>query len=150
MTDDWREITADWQGGTGFVGKNSSGIALQMGKVSDQPGASPMEMLLISLAGCTGMDVASILEKGQQDLRGFQLAVRGKRRDEHPRIYTEIEIEYRLWGDLDPKAVERAINLSKEKYCSVSAMLASAAKIHARFTIHPVDDFETVNISINS
>jgi putative redox protein len=140
MTDDWREIVAEWQGGLAFQGKNPAGAVVQMGSLGGTPGASPMEMVLIGLAGCTGMDVVSILEKKQQDVRGLQIVVRGKRAETHPRVYTEIELEYRVWGDVDAVAVERAIALSEEKYCSVSAMLARAAKIITRYSILPVEE----------
>lgn len=139
MGDDWREVSADWQGGLGFIGLNRSGGTAQMGMVDGKPGVSPMELLLLSLAGCTGMDVASILEKMRQKLVNFKITVRGKRAEEHPKIFTEIEVLYELWGDnLDPKAVENAIELSEFKYCSVSAMLGAAASIHTRYLIHPV------------
>ena len=138
MSDDWREVSAEWQGELGFIGANQTGGTVQMGSVAGKPGASPMELLLLSLAGCTGMDVASILVKMRQNLVDMKISVRGKRAEDHPKIYTEIEVLFDLWGDLDPKAVENAIELSEYKYCSVSAMLNSVAQIHTRFTIHPV------------
>lgn len=140
MTDNWREIVAEWQGGLAFQGKNPAGAVVQMGSLDGTPGVSPMEMILIGLAGCTGMDVVSILEKKQQDVRGLQIVVRGKRAETHPRVYTEIEVEYRVRGDVDAVAVERAIALSEEKYCSVSAMLARAVKISTRYSILPVEE----------
>lgn len=140
MTDNWREIVAEWQGGLAFQGKNPAGAVVQMGSLDGTPGVSPMEMILIGLAGCTGMDVVSILEKKQQDVRGLQIVVRGNRAETHPRVYTEIEVEYRVRGDVDAVAVERAIALSEEKYCSVSAMLARAVKISTRYSILPVEE----------
>jgi putative redox protein len=95
-----------------------------------------MELLLISLGGCTGADVVGILEKKRQQVTGYEIEVRGNRRDEHPRIYTEIEVVHRLRGHgLDPKAVAHAIELSESKYCSVSAMLGAAATITTRYEI---------------
>lgn len=139
MEGDWREVSADWQGELGFIGNNLSGGQVQMGKVGEQPGVSPMEMLLLGVAGCTGMDVASMLPKMRQKLTGLRITVRGKRAENHPKIFTEIEILYELWGDeLNPKSVEDAIALSEEKYCSASAMLRAAAAIRSSFVIYPV------------
>jgi putative redox protein len=139
MAEDWREVVADWQGELGFIGRNPSGGSVQMGVVQGNPGVSPMEMLLLGVAGCTGMDVASILTKMRQNLIDLRVTVRGKRAEEHPRVYTEIEVLYELWGDeLDPKMVSNAIELSEIKYCSASAMLKAAAKLQSSYLIHPV------------
>jgi putative redox protein len=139
MDQEWKEITAYWQGEQGFIGENSKGITVQMGLVQSQPGISPMELLLIGVAGCTGMDVASMLSKMRQQLTDFRITVRGLRAEQHPRIFTEIEVLYELWGrDLSVKSVEDAIALSEEKYCSVGAMLRASAKIRSSYFIHPV------------
>ena len=139
MGDDWRAVIAEWKGELGFIGKNLSGGHVQMGMVNGEPGVSPMEMLLLGVAGCTGMDIASLLPKMRQKVTDLKISVRGKRALDHPRIFTEIEILYELWGDdLDSKLVENAIQLSENKYCSASAMLAKAAEIHTRTIIHPV------------
>lgn len=138
MTDVWREVAAEWQGELGFTGNSPSGGQVQMGVVDGKPGVTPMEMLLLGVAGCTGMDVASILTKMRQKLTGLKISVRGKRFDEHPKIFTEIEVLYELWGeDLDPKAVENAIELSEVKYCSASAMLRAAAQLRSSYRIYP-------------
>jgi putative redox protein len=103
-----------------------------------------MEMLLLGLAGCTGMDVVSILKKKRQDLQAFKIRVRGKRAEQHPRVYTLIEVTYLLWGEnLDAKAVERAIELSEKKYCSASAMLNAVAEIRSSYEIYAPE--ETIN-----
>lgn len=137
--EEWREVTAKWVvGGSGFIGTNESGGTVQIGTINDQPGIGPMEMLLLGVAGCTGMDIVSILEKERQNLTGLQVIVAGKKREEFPRIYTNIEILYKIWGDnISIKSVERAIKLSEEKYCSASAMLAEAAEITSRYEIIP-------------
>ncbi len=99
-------------------------------------GASPMELLMIGLAGCTAMDVVSILRKKRQNLTGFEIRIHGDRATEHPKVFTDFELEYIVRGvDIDPSAVERAILLSVENYCSVHAMLEKAAHIRTRFTI---------------
>ncbi len=136
MTEDWREVSAEWQGELSFTGKNAKGGTVQMGTTGGEPGVSPMELLLLSLAGCSGMDVVSILTKKRQPPHDFQVRVRGKRAPRHPKLYTEIEVEYLIWGEgIEPKSVEQAIMLSKEIYCSVSAMLAASAKICTSYRI---------------
>jgi putative redox protein len=134
--DDWREIIVDWQGEGAFIGQNRSGGKVQMGKIDEQPGLSPMELVLAALGGCTGVDVASILEKKRQPLQELQIQVRGKRSETYPRKYTEIEVKYLLWGEgFDEEAVRQAIALSEEKYCSVSAMLKSSVKIEFSYQL---------------
>jgi len=146
VSDSWKEIVAEWQGEGGFTGRNMSGGMVQMGSIGDQPGVSPMELILVGLAGCTGMDVVDILRKKREPLKALQVKVRGKRADDYPKIYTEIEITYLIWGDgVDPKSVERAIQLSEEKYCSVSAMLSSVADIRSTYQI-----FETGTTDVNT
>lgn len=141
MEDNWKEVIADWQGGMGFIGRNPSGGVVQIGSVNGQPGIGPMEMLLLGLAGCTGMDIVSILEKKRQDLQDMQIRVRGKRAETHPKIYTEIEVIYHLYGKgIDPGAVEHAIELSEEKYCSAGAMLGAVAKITSSYIIHEKEE----------
>jgi putative redox protein len=132
----WREVEAVWQGGTTFIGHNPSGGSVQMGSLQDKPGISPMELLLAGIAGCTGMDVANILEKKRQPIESMKIRVRGKLVEQYPRIFDEIEIEYLIWGNgIDPAAVEQAIHLSEEKYCSVSAMLRAVADIRWSYKI---------------
>lgn len=136
IAEDWREAVAIWGGKEAFTGMNKAGVSLQMGGKSAGDVFSPMELLLVGLAGCTGMDVASILEKKRQNLQEFRVEVRGKRADQPPRVYTQIRVEYLLWGeDLDPVAVERAIELSEEKYCSASIMLGATAEISSTYRI---------------
>ena len=99
-------------------------------------GSSPMELMLISIAACTAMDVISILKKRRAKLSDLELEVDGNRRDEHPRIYTDIHIKYLLTGkDLKKKDVERAITLSGEKYCSAIGMVKNTATISSEYEI---------------
>ena len=136
MTEEWREIEAEWQGGGTFIGHNASGGTVQMGKLNNHPGVSPMELILVGLAGCTGVDIVDILEKKRQPLKAFKVKVRGKKAEDFPKIYKEIEITYQIWGDgIDPDAVERAIQLSEEKYCSVSAMLRATVDISSSYQL---------------
>lgn len=141
MNEDWREVTAEWLGGYAFQGLNEAGGSIQIGSLEDKPGVSPMELLLLGVAGCTGVDVVSILTKKRKDLKGIKVSVRGKRADQHPKVWNEIEVTYHLWGeDLDVKSVEQAIQLSEEKYCSASAMLSASAKMRSSFVIHSGDE----------
>ena len=145
MADTWREIEAEWQGEGAFIGRNSQGGMVQMGKMGDRPGVSPMELLLVGLAGCTGYDVVDILLKKRESLKAVKVKVRAKRAEDYPQIYTEIEITYLFWGKgIKPASVERAIQLSEEKYCSVSAMLKSVAEIRCTYQIidsdHPDEE----------
>ena len=132
MDNPWREVIAEWKGETSFIGRNPVGGTVQMGKIDDRPGISPMELLLAGLAGCTGMDIASILTKQRQPFVDLRVQVRGKRASDYPMVFTEMEVTYLLWGEgLDPKAVERAIQLSEKKYCSVGIMLGKVASIRS-------------------
>ncbi len=120
--------------GMQFVGSADSGHAVVMDALSsvggNNTGSRPMELLLIALGGCTGMDVISILRKKKQNVSRLELNVTGEQAEDHPRMYTTIHIEYVLTGkDISDKAVKRAVELSLEKYCSVGATLDKAAKI---------------------
>lgn len=136
MDNSWREVVAHWEGETSFIGRNPIGGTVQMGKIGDKPGISPMELLLAGLAGCTGVDIASILSKQRQPITDLKIKARGKQAAEYPMVFTQLEVTYLIWGEgIDPQAVERAIQLSKEKYCSVGLMLAKAAPIHTSYRI---------------
>ncbi len=133
------KMTATWTGGMRFVHKSASGHAVVTDAPAEHGGlgtaASPMELLLLGLIGCTGVDVASILERMKQPLEGLEVSAEAERAEEHPKVYTKIHIIYTLTGDLDPKKVERAINLSETKYCSASAMLGKTAEITNEYRI---------------
>lgn len=103
-------------------------------------GARPKELLLLALAGCTGSDVASILGKMRIPLKKFQVDVEAEISDDHPKVYTRIEVIYRFWGeDLDRSKLEHAIELSETRYCGVSAMLRPAVALSSRCEINPED-----------
>ncbi|MFQ6084195.1 MAG: OsmC family protein [Candidatus Aminicenantia bacterium] len=126
-------------GGMQFVGTSNSNhsVVLDSDFEGEIPaGNKPMELVLISLGGCTGMDVISIMRKKRQEVTCFAIEVTGKRVDDHPRVFKEINIKYIFKGNnLSPQAIERAIQLSQEKYCSVSAMLKSTAQITTTYEI---------------
>jgi putative redox protein len=94
-------------------------------------GNSPMELVLIALCGCTGYDVVSILQKKREPFTSLEVHAQAERATNPPSVYTEIKLIYRVGGKVSRKAVEDAVRLSKEKYCSVSAMLEKTAKITA-------------------
>ncbi len=92
----------------------------------------------MALAGCTSSDVVPILKKKRVPLQRYEITVKGIEREEHPRIFTEIQVEYVFYGDgIDPADVERAIELSTTKYCSVSAILSASAPIKHTYRIEP-------------
>lgn len=131
-----KEISAFWKGGLGFEAVNAQGVSVRMDPPSGEAYLSPMELVLIALAGCTGMDTADILRKKRQSLESMEIHVRGTRAEDHPKVYTGIEVEYVFSGaDLSPQAIERAIELSTEKYCSVGAMLAPSVPIRTSYRI---------------
>ncbi|MBN1284928.1 MAG: OsmC family protein [Anaerolineae bacterium] len=137
------EAGAVWQGNMKFEGSAGSGFSLAMDAAPEAGGENggfrPMELLLVGLAGCTAMDVLSILKKKRQDVTGFEVKVKGGRADDHPKVYTDIEIEYIVAGrGVDPKAVERAIELSETRYCGAQATLKHTADIRMSYTIHEV------------
>lgn len=129
-----------WQGGLKFIATADSQHEIILDTDpsvggSDQ-GTRPMELILEGLAGCTAMDVISILRKKRQNVTGFQIRIHGDRADSHPKVFTDFELEYIVRGvGIDPQAVERAIQLSVENYCSVHAMLEKAAHITTKYTI---------------
>ena len=136
MSSDWFEVVADWKGDLTFDGKNDLDNHVQMGSKQNEENISPMELLLLGLAGCTGYDVVSILKKKRQELVDFQVKVRGIRDDDYPMVYTNIEVEYLFWGkELSEKAVIQAIELSETKYCSASVMLGKTAEIKSSYKI---------------
>lgn len=138
MSTSMKLVEVDWNGELSFVGKNSKGSTVFLGDASSPKGISPMELLLIGLAGCTAMDVVSILDKKRIRLNGFKVSVLGYRSEEHPRVYKQIEVTYLLWGNnLRNQDVELAIRLSEERYCSASAMLGKTASIKSNYQINP-------------
>ncbi|KLU58933.1 hypothetical protein CEB3_c49520 [Peptococcaceae bacterium CEB3] len=101
-------------------------------------GASPMEMVLMATAGCSGMDVVSILGKMRIKYTRFEVAVHGDRAAEHPRVFTDVELVYKFWGDgLAQDKLERAVTLSLNKYCSVANMIDKAANLTYRIEVNP-------------
>jgi putative redox protein len=99
-------------------------------------GARPLELMLLSLAGCTAMDVISILRKKRQEVTAFEVKTHAERADTHPKVFTAVSVTYLITGhNIDPKAVERAIELSETSYCPAQAMLAKAVPISHTYEI---------------
>jgi putative redox protein len=130
-------VSVEWVGeGLRFGGTTAHG-RVDMASGLDAPGhgVTPMELLALALASCTAMDVASILVKMRQPLEGFRVEVQGERADEHPKRFTSLEVVYHLKGDVDEKKVQRAIELSEARYCSVAATLRPALPIASRYVL---------------
>jgi putative redox protein len=126
--------------GMQFEGTASSGHTLTMdaddASGGQNKGFRPMELLLVGFGGCTGMDVISILRKKRQNIAGLEMNVKGERAETHPHVYTDVHIEYVVKGKgVESQAVERAISLTLEKYCSVGATLAKTGRITSSYRI---------------
>ena len=103
-------------------------------------GFRPMELMALSLAGCTAMDVLSILQKKRQDIVDFEVRVHTEKADDYPRVWTTAVVEYVITGrNIEPKAVERAMELSRKTYCPAQNMLNKAVEIELKYTIHEVE-----------
>jgi putative redox protein len=122
------EATAIWTDKERFLGLASSGHGIVVDG-DKKTGNSPMELVLIGLCGCTGYDVASILGKKREPFTSLEVRAEAERAATPPSVYTEIRLVYRVGGKVSHKAVEDAVRLSEEKYCSVAAMLHKTAKI---------------------
>jgi putative redox protein len=125
-----------WTGAEEFDALMPSGNTIHFdGDAKSNHGPSMMETLLGALGACTAVDVVSIIQKKRQKLVGLEILMNGKRAPEPPRVWTAIEMVYRITGEVEEKAARDAIELSKNKYCSVSAMLEKTAKITYRIEI---------------
>ena len=118
------EARLKWTEGTQFVARAGLGPAVVIDSHDGGSGPSPMDMVLMGVAGCTAYDVVLIMQKKRANLTGFEVNITGERADTYPRRYTDVHIEYVLHGtNISTKAVEQAIRLSEEKYCSATASL---------------------------
>ncbi len=134
--------------GMHFVGKREGfRLDLDAEKHTGGVGAGPQphRLLLLALAGCTAMDVLSILRKKRQQVSGLTVVVQGSRAEQHPKVYTHIDVLYRVRGNaLDPQAVERAIELSNTRYCPVIGMLGNVAEVTTRSDIEEEVELQPV------
>ena len=125
--------------GERFSVRFESGAQVPVDDTSTPEAASPVQMVLVALGGCSAIDVLQILRKKRQVVLGYEVVVEGERRTEHPRIFTRIDMLHRVRGrNLNPTAIADAIRLSDTKYCSVHAMLEGKAHITSRFEVIPV------------
>jgi putative redox protein len=134
------EAKVTWKGKMAFDGVGGSGKVVPLdsdvASGGDDRGARPMELLAIGLAGCTAMDVISILKKKQQDVTAFEVKVHADRAEEYPQKFTHITLEYVVSGHhVEQAAVARAVELSETKYCSAYASLRPGAEIDTKITV---------------
>ncbi|MEJ2010819.1 MAG: OsmC family protein [Anaerolineales bacterium] len=134
-----------WNGRMSFTGSAETGFELPIDSDpsvgGDDSGFRPMELIAIGLAGCTALDVISILKKKRQDVREFSVEVSTDRAEEHPKVFTKARILYRVTGkDIDEAAVARAVELSETKYCPAQAMLNEVMPIDHSWEIVPIEE----------
>ena len=130
-----------WQDGLTFSGTADSGFTVALGADPKVGGANdgfrPMELMAVSLAGCTAMDVISILRKKRQEVTAFEVGVRAERASEHPKVFTSAVIHYEVTGHgIQESAVRRAIGLSKQAYCPAQSMLAKVMPMKLDYQIY--------------
>lgn len=134
------QVKVEWKGKMSFVGSADSGFNIDLGASpevgGDNDGFRPIELMAISLGGCTGMDVISILKKKRQNVTDFEVRVDADRASEHPKVITGAIIDYIVTGrSVEEEAVVRAIQLSSEQYCPANAMLSQVFPIKLRYQI---------------
>ncbi len=126
--------------GVSFAAKADTGHWVAMDGPAEHGGSesasTPLELFLMGLAGCSGLDVVSILSRMRVELKDFRMEVKAPRTDEHPKVFTRIEIVYHLYGEVTEAQAEKAVKLSQDKYCSASAMLKPGVPIEHQIVIH--------------
>jgi putative redox protein len=125
----------DWQGKMKFFG-GPEGFSVPLDTtppIGDNSGMSPKQMLLVSICGCTAMDVVALLKKYKQPLETLSVEAEADTTDDHPRIFREVHVRYTLTGEVDVERVRSAVDLSMNQYCGVTAMIAKASPV--RFTV---------------
>jgi putative redox protein len=130
-------LTLQWVKDLQFVAEDDKGhgIVVESKKDGTAAGFTPMQLILVAAAGCMAMDVVSILQKKKLDLKGLRVLMDGQRAEEHPKRFTEMNFVYEVRGDIPKQAVDEAIKLSEEKYCSVSATIKNGAKMNIESTV---------------
>ena len=133
--------TITWVEGMQFVARGDTGHAVLLDAAEEVGGsnsaARPMELLLMGLMGCTAMDVVSVLKKKRQPLTQFKIFASAERASEHPQYYTKIHLEYVAYGEVNPAALERAVQLSQEKYCGAIATVRGKTEVTSSFRVEP-------------
>ena len=123
------EAKTVWTDKDRFVGEASSGHAVVLDTGEVKTASTPIELVLIGLCGCTASDVVGVLRRKREPFTGLEVAAQAERAADHPKVFTQIKLVYRVRGKVSHKSMEDAVRLTKEKYCSVSAMLEKTAKI---------------------
>jgi putative redox protein len=123
------EASVNWTDNERYVGSATSRHSIVMDTAKEKTANSPMELVLLALCGCTASDVVGILRKKREKFVGLEVRAAAERADGYPAVYTAIQLTYIVRGEVAKKSMEDAVKLSKEKYCSVSAMLEKSAKI---------------------
>ena len=134
------QATVTWDHGLSFEGTANSGFKVNLGGSpavgGNDDGFRPMELIAIGLAGCTAMDVISILTKMRQEVTAFEVSAEADRADKHPKVFTAIRIHYTITGhNINPRMVGQAIELSEVRYCPAQAMLSKSAPIELSYEI---------------
>ena len=140
MSANKKRIILNWKGNFRFEAKNEKGLLINFDALTkyggEETAPTPMETVLASLAGCTSFDVINILKKKRQNITSYSVETEAERRDEPPEVFTKIHINYIVKGrNISKEAVEKAIQLSNDKYCSVGAMLKKTAEITTSYEI---------------
>src|SRR5437868_8887541 len=120
---------AIWADQERYIGEATSQHAIVMDTASEKTANSPMELVLIALCGCTASDVVGILRKKREPFTSLEVSAEGERAQGYPAVYTEIKLKYRVVGKVSTKAMEDAVRLSKQKYCSVSAIRSEERRV---------------------
>ncbi len=133
-------VTLTQPSGTGrqFIATSGTGHHLLIDDATGNTGAKPIELVAIALAGCTAFDVVNILRKKRQIVEGYEVQCEADQAPDPPQVFTNVRIHHVIRGDVDKTAVEDAIRLSEEKYCSVGAMVRQTATLHTTYEIVPV------------
>ncbi len=132
---DMIHASASWTDDDRFLAIASSGHAMVVDAGEKKSAPGTMELVLVALCSCTAVDVVTILRKKREPFTRIEVSAEGERAPEPPRVYTAIKLRYRVSGEVSRKAVEDAVRLSKEKYCSVSAMLQKTARVEAEIEL---------------
>lgn len=134
------QAEVQWGGELNFTGRSEGPMRIELQGGGPPPdersGFSPLQLILIGMIGCTAMDVISILEKMRQEVSDFHVKAEADQQEVHPRVFTRIQLDYRFRGsNLDPELVEKAIDLSLNRYCPATAMLRKSASVDYSYTI---------------
>ncbi len=143
----------DWKGRMSFTGSADSGFEVPLGSYpevgGDNDGFRPMELMAVSLAGCTAMDVISILKKKRQEVSDFQVKVETERADQHPKVFTSAVIEYHVAGkDIAENAVTRAMELSADAYCPAQAMIGKIIPLTLKYFIYEGENISDAKLVV--